>query len=59
MSAGKDIDAKSTKRMYKCVNEAYQSFLILIAGRAERWGLHSFELYLPEQNHDYVNQKLV
>jgi hypothetical protein len=26
---------------------------------AEKGGIHSFEVYLPEQNHNYVNQKLV
>jgi hypothetical protein len=53
-SAGKGIDAKSTKRTYKRVNTAYQSFLLLISGHAKK-GLHSFEVYLPEQYYDYVN----
>ena len=37
-SAGKDVDAKSTKRTYKRVNDSYQSFLSLIAAHAEKGG---------------------
>ena len=58
-SAGKEVDAKSTKRTYKRVNVAYQSFLSLIQAHDGKGGLSSLDVYLPEQMHDYVNRKLV
>lgn len=58
-SHGKATDATSTKRVYKRVSDAFQRFLVVVEKHPSNAGLSSFNVYLPEQTHDYVNRKLV
>lgn len=58
-SAGRELDAKSTKRVYKRLTAAFQKFVERVDALPGKGGLTSFDVYLPEARHDYVNRHLV
>jgi hypothetical protein len=58
-SHGKATVATSPRRVYKRVYNTFQKFLAVVEKHPSNAGLSSFEVFLPDQTHNYVNRKLV
>jgi hypothetical protein len=57
-ACGKDSDSKSTRSTYRRVHKVYTAFLAQLEASSES-PVDSLSIFIPDQQFDYVNRKLV